>query len=117
MRNRGDDWDQIAAALERGERERELPASAMLVETTAPIAQYGRIVELQTALEAAEEQIEHLYDEIQRLQEEMAEQDKAHQTDVERLLREAADREGKLQREIGKLEATIEMTKQRRDGA
>ncbi len=115
MRARGDDWDNIAAALERGERERELPASAMLVETTAPIAQYGRIVELQTALESAEEQIEELHDEIGRLREEAAQRDRVHHERIERLLLEASDREGKLQREIGKLEATLEMFRQQHD--
>lgn len=70
LRNQGKDWDEIAAYLGRGEREQELPASAMLVETTAPIAQYGRIVELQTALEGAEEQIDYLREELRTLQSE-----------------------------------------------
>lgn len=109
LRQKGLDWDEIAAALAADERERELPPSAMLVETTAPIAQYGRIVELQTALEAAEEQIEELQEEIERLRAAIDTRVYAQQERVERLMREANEREGKLQREIGKLEAIIDM--------
>jgi DNA-binding transcriptional MerR regulator len=111
LRNKGRDWNEIAHSLENGERERELPASAMLVETTAPIAQYGRIVELQTALESAEEQIEELQEEIQRLREQANQQDKIYQQRVERLLIDASEREGKLQRELGKLEAMLDIVK------
>jgi DNA-binding transcriptional MerR regulator len=115
MRAESRDWDDIAASLERGERETELPASAMLVETTAPIAQYGRIVELQTALEAAEEQTVLMQERIKELNQNMIEREQSHQERIERILREATDREGKLQREIGKLEAMIEMVQQEND--
>ena len=114
LRGQGRDWDAIASALEAGELERNLPANAMLVETTAPIAQYGRIVELQTALESAEEQISQLQDEIEQMRNELSKQDRQHQESVERLMNEAREREGKLQREIGKLEALIDIFKEDR---
>jgi len=107
MRNKSMDWDEIAVALESGERERELPASAMLVETTAPIAQYGRIVELQTALEASEEQIEELHEEIMRLRNEADQREQTHQERVDSVRNEerskASEREQQLLEEIIKL--------------
>ena len=117
MRNKNMDWDEIAAALESGERERELPASAMLVETTAPIAQYGRIVELQTALEAAEEQVELLQGEVERLREELQQRVDSVR-DQERT--KAANREQqlldeiiKLNRQMARLEVRMEMLQER----
>ncbi len=109
LRNKSMDWDEIEAALEQGERERELPASAMLVETTAPIAQYGRIVELQTALESAEEHIEELHEEIERLQTRVdtvrdEERQKAREREQQLL-----DEVIKLNREIARMEVRMEM--------
>lgn len=109
MRNKGMDWDEIAIYLEQGERERELPASAMLVETTAPIAQYGRIVELQTALDTAEEQIEELQEYIERLQERVD----TVREDERRIAREREqqllDEIIKLNRQMVRLEVRMEM--------
>ena len=119
LRNKGLDWDEIAIALERGERERDLPASAMLVETTAPIAQYGRIVELQTALEAAEDHISTLKDEIRDLRSELQERvdmvrDEERQRSREReqqLLEELIS----LNRQIARLELRMEIMQQGED--
>jgi DNA-binding transcriptional MerR regulator len=113
MRNRGDDWEDIAATLARNERERELPASAMLVETTAPIAQYGKIVELQTALESAEEQVEQLQEEMERLQKRIdAVRDEERQRAREReqeLLNEII----KLNKELSRLEVRMEILQEK----
>lgn len=113
MRNKSMDWDEIAASLENGERETELPASAMLVETTAPIAQYGRIVELQTSLEAAEEQVELLQEEVEHLREELQ---RRVDTVRDQERQKASDREQqlldeiiKLNRQMARLEVRIEM--------
>lgn len=109
MRNKSMDWDEIEAELENGERERELPTSAMLVETTAPIAQYGRIVELQTALESAEEHIEELHDEIKHLKETVDKvRDEERQKARERE-QQLVDELIRLNREIARLEVRMEM--------
>jgi DNA-binding transcriptional MerR regulator len=120
MRNKNKDWDEIAAFLETGERERELPASAMLVETTAPIAQYGRIVELQTALESAEEQIDSLQLEVETLREELQKRvDGVREKEREK----ASEREKQLldeiinlNRQMGRLELRIEMMQEDETG-
>ena len=113
MRNKNMGWDEIAAHLGSGERERELPASAMLVETTAPIAQYGRIIELQTALDSAEEQIDVLQEEVEQLRKELQERVDAVR---ERERQKATEREQellneiiKLNREMARLEVRMEM--------
>lgn len=119
MRNKSMDWDEIEVALDSGERERELPASAMLVETTAPIAQYGRIVELQTALEAAEEQVELLQEEVERLRDDLRTQvDSVREQERQR----ARDREQqlleeiiKLNRQMARLEVRMEMMQEKND--
>lgn len=117
LRNQGMNWDEIAAALNSGERERELPASAMLVETTAPIAQYGRIVELQTALEATEEQVELLQEEVERLREELQKRvDSVREDERQR----AQEREQRLldeiinlNRQMVRLEIRVEMLQEK----
>jgi DNA-binding transcriptional MerR regulator len=134
-RNQSMDWDDIESFLESGDRERELPASAMLVETTAPIAQYGRIVELQTALEAVEEQIEVYQEEMDRLRQEIDKRDREHQLRVDQVREEerqkarlqeseerktAQEREEKLNkdiielnRQIARLEVRIEFIQEK----
>ena len=120
MRNKSMDWDEIEIALIDGDRERELPPSAMLVETTAPIAQYGRIIELQTALESAEEQIDELKEEVDKLRSEAQEKDHKYQERVDSVRTEereiARNREQELtdqliqlNRQIARLELRIEI--------
>jgi DNA-binding transcriptional MerR regulator len=116
LRNKSMDWDEIATFLEHGERERELPPSAMLVETTAPIAQYGRLVELQTALETAEEQIDELHEEIERLQQRVdTVRDQERQTANERE-QQLLDEIIKLNRQMARLEVRMEMLQEQNDG-
>lgn len=99
-RARNTDWEDIAKILEGGYREDELPPTAMLVETTAPIAQYGRIVALTAERDSA-------LAEVNRLKEEAKQKD----TVLEQLQREIQ----KLNREIGKLEGKMEYLKERQD--
>jgi DNA-binding transcriptional MerR regulator len=113
LRNKSMDWDDIAAYLASGERERELPPSAFFTETTAPIAQYGRIVELQTSLDATEEQVELLQEEVERLRLEMQQRIDIVR-DEERL--KAREREQQLldeiinlNRQMARLEYRIEL--------
>jgi DNA-binding transcriptional MerR regulator len=119
MRNKNMDWDEIAIYLESGERERELPASAMLVETTAPIAQYGRIVELQTALESAEEQMILLQEETARLRIELQQRVDAVRDEERQRAREREqqllDQLIELNRQIARLEVRMEMYKDNKD--
>lgn len=119
LRNKGIDWDDIAVILDSGERERELPASAMLVETTAPIAQYGRIVELQTSLEAAEEQVEMLQEEVERLRSELQRRVDTVREDERRTAREREqqllDEIIKLNRQMARLEVRMEMMQEQND--
>lgn len=119
MRNRGMDWDEILIYLESGDRERELPPSAMLVETTAPIAQYGRIVELQTTLEAAEEQIEILQEEVERLRSELQQRVDTVRDEERHKAREREqqllDEIIKLNRQMARLELRMEMLQEDQD--
>lgn len=93
QRARNTDWLEIARILESGEREVELPPEAMLVETTAPIAQYGRIIALVSERDSA-------MNEVERLREINKEKDAA----IDKLQSQIQQ----LNREIGKLEGKIE---------
>lgn len=99
-RARNTEWEDIAKILEGGYREEELPPTALLVETTAPIAQYGRILALTAERDAA-------FNEIKRLKEETKHKDVA----IEQLQREIQ----KLNREIGKLEGRLEYLEEKDD--
>jgi DNA-binding transcriptional MerR regulator len=112
LRNDNASWEEIADALEHNRLERELPPSAMMVETTLPIAQFGRMVELQTALEGAYRQNGELREQVQQLQTELSNKDAVHREEIRDVIREAREQEGRLQREIGKLEAMLEMARQ-----
>jgi DNA-binding transcriptional MerR regulator len=91
-RAQGTDWNDIAARLDSGHREEELPPQAMLVETTAPIAQYGRIITLSAERDVALAEVERLKDEL----------GERSQT-IDKL----QDEIKQLNREIGRLEGRI----------
>ena len=92
-RSRNTDWEEIGKLLTSNFRETELPPSAMLVESMAPIAQYGRIVTLIAERDAAKAEIERVSQESQR-------KDEA----IEKLQQEVRN----LNRQIGRLEGRID---------
>jgi len=93
-RTKNTDWAEISEVLESGNLNQSLPPMALLVESTAPIQQYGRIVALSTERDAA-------LKEVERIKRESESKD----TTIEALQQEVR----KLTREIGKLEGKMEM--------
>lgn len=90
-RDRGATWDDIEHMLHNGERHLDLPPSALTVETTAPVAQYGKI----QAYEARIEILESRVDEMQQI------------------LTEKDEMIGDLREEIGMLKAMLRMEKEK----
>lgn len=88
------DWSEIAEILESGKFDQNLPPSALLVDTSAPIQQYGRIVGLITERDSALKEVERLRQETEL---------------KDRTIDELQQEIRKLNREIGKLEGKIEM--------
>lgn len=109
MRTTNRPWDEIAGAIADGTRIKDLPDSALTVESSTPILQYAKIAQLNAQLESAQRQVSELQQQVAALRRENEDMHKTLGARVERLLREAAEREGKLHREIGKLEAIIDM--------
>ena len=89
----GSDWVDIGTLLESGFREDEFPPQAMLVETTAPIAQYGRIVALMAERDASLAEIERLNSTVN--------QQSTTINDLQQEIRQ-------LNREIGRMEGRME---------
>lgn len=90
-RDRGTAWDDIALMLQSGERHLDLPPSALTVETTAPVAQYGKIQAYEARIQLLESQVGDLKD----------------------MLTEKDDIIGDLREEIGMLKALLQMEKER----
>lgn len=102
-------WRDIARLLEEGVRDTELPPSALLVDSPAPLVQYGKMQQLQARVESLEAQVEQLQEEKRFLQQQK-------DTEVERILRESSQREGELREQIGELKAMLRMYRERDDG-
>ena len=99
-------WSDIAEILDSGERNTNIPPSALTVDTAAPIAQYGRI-------QAYEARIEWLEDQL-------AETHSRHEQEVnhlrnenERILTEFREEVGTLREEIGMLKALLKIEQQK----
>jgi DNA-binding transcriptional MerR regulator len=118
------DFAEIGQQLEAGTRTEELPLSAASVQI-APVETVTRAIQLAAERDAAlqqvqglQEQIEEKEELIQTLREENKEAlQQAHlEKDElrEKLMREMIDERGRLSREIGKLEAQLEMLKEQR---
>lgn len=101
-------WSDIARLLNAGVRDTDLPPSALLVDSPAPLVQFGKLQQLQAYVEALEAQVEQLQEEKRLLQ---SQKDK----EIERVLRESAQREGELREHIGELKAMLRMYKDRED--
>ena len=103
-RARNTDWQEIVTMLEAGYRTEEFPPTMLLVESAAPIAQYGRVIALVAERDAALKEVERLNVVIK---EQKIEKDEV----IERLQQEIR----KLTREIGKLEGKMESLEERLD--
>ena len=103
-RSKNQSWDEIAKELESGTRELDLPPSALMVETTAPIAQYGKIQAYEARIDLLEQQIHDMGE--------------RHIEELEILRTERDDwieRAGELREEIGMLKALLKMEQQRNE--
>src|SRR5262249_39327111 len=65
-RQKNTTWSDIARLLKTGTRDTELPPTALLVDSPAPLVQYGKMQQVQAQLEAALAEIEHLREEMHR---------------------------------------------------
>jgi DNA-binding transcriptional MerR regulator len=107
-RARDETWEDIGARLQRGERDTDLPPSALTVDTAAPIAQYAKIQVYEAKIDALEDQIEDMRyqhrQEIERLE-------KARTDEREQLVQQIRN----LERSMGKLETLLEIEKQQNE--
>jgi DNA-binding transcriptional MerR regulator len=86
-RQKNTDWPDIARLLDNGVRDTNLPVSALLVDSPAPLVQYGKMQVLQA-------RVEELEQELTRKDDMIAERD---------------ERIGDLREEIGILKGMIKM--------
>jgi DNA-binding transcriptional MerR regulator len=101
-------WADIAGILESGERNRDLPPTALTVDTSAPIAQYGRIQAYEARIEWLEEQVDDMR--------ERHEQEVAHlRGENDRILGEWRGEVGELREEIGMLKAMLKIEQGKND--
>jgi DNA-binding transcriptional MerR regulator len=99
-RAKNSDWAEIAEILESGKFDQQLPPTALLVESSAPIQQYGRIMVLTMERDAALKEAEQL----KRASE-------SKDATIDTLQQEIR----KLNREIGRLEGKMEMMQEEED--
>lgn len=119
------DWAEIAQKIEDGYQVTELSISATEVDTgKTPLQQFTRMIaiakerdaalkqleEARTALLEIESRYEAKIDELRgQYEKRLHDEQSQRREEFERLMREASEREGKLQRELGKLEAIIDL--------
>ncbi len=119
LRNENLDPDQIAARLRDGYRSQEPPPGLATRSTTMPANVYANQVsatrenqELRTQLSEREVEVARLNQELQAMTERlMNERLRSEQA----LMSERMDREERLNRQIGKLEAQVEMLREQLD--
>ena len=99
-RSRGSDWLRIAELLEAGTRDTDLPPTAMMVETTMPIAQFGKIATLLAERDGLRSEVERLNGELEK-----------RDMTIDRQQQRIED----LNRQIGRLEGRIEQIKEDQD--
>lgn len=125
------DWDEIAQKIEGGYQVTELSIGATEVDTgKTPIQQFTRMIaiakerdtalkqleEARAALDQIESQYEAKLDELrEQYEKRLYDEQSQRREEFERLMREASEREGKLQRELGKLEAMIDLLQKKDD--
>lgn len=99
-------WEDVAAMLASGELDTVLPPSAALIFQPTAAESFADALVLRQQLIAASETIERLETELRLTRTEAAEQIKSAQE-------EARQREADLYRTIGRLEAQVEMLRER----
>lgn len=120
-RQKNTGWDDIARMLRSGIRDTELPASALLVSSPAPIVQYGKMQQLQTQIEMLERENTQLREDLRKVREELEEKHRAKEEKLTQEHRaqetEIRDKYERLLREVGRLEGKIESMRTKRDGS
>lgn len=121
------DWEEIAEKIEEGYQVTDLSIGAVDVDTgKTPLQQFTRMLAIAQERDIAIKQLEEVrkelreiethyetkFDELrQQYEKKLGEEQQRRREEVERLMRDASEREGKLQRELGKLEAMLEILK------
>lgn len=117
-RQKNTTWEEILRLINDGVRDTDLPPSALLVDSPAPLVQYGKMQQLQAQVDLLERQNTDLRDEIRQLRDENRALQQVRNTELERVLKqkeeEAVRREGELREQIGELKAMLRIYK---DGA
>jgi len=121
LRERGTfDWDEIARQINGGYVVTGLALGALEVDTgRTPIQQFTYAAEAKFQLEAANNQLMLLRDEMLELKlehrNELETQRRDHAEEKEKLLREMGEKVSQLMRQIGRLEGQVEDLKTKQD--
>jgi DNA-binding transcriptional MerR regulator len=112
-RQKNTDWSDIARLLRDGVRDSELPPSALLVDSPAPLVQYGKMQQLQAQVDLLEKENSQLREELRQVREDNRHLQQQQNSEMERLLKqketEAVQREGELREQIGELKAELRL--------
>lgn len=119
------DWNEIAEQLESGYIITDLSVGAAEVDTgKTPLQQFTRTLAIAQERDLAIKQLEVVQEKLQGIEElhkaeisevrqqyeeKLNEEQQVRIKEIERLMREASERESKLSRELGKLEAKLEL--------
>ena len=99
-------WTDIARLLSQGDRDMDLPPMALLVDSPAPLVQYGKMQQIQAQFEGALAEIAQLREEMERrdalaLQKESQYEERLRDKDthIERILSEKNDEAARIGKE------------------
>jgi DNA anti-recombination protein RmuC len=105
-RQKNTTWSDIARLLSQGDRDMDLPPMALLVDSPAPLVQYGKMQQIQAQFESALAEIKQLHEEMERrdalaLQKESQYEEKLRDKDthIERLMNEKNEESTRLGKE------------------
>lgn len=65
-RQKNTTWSDIARLLENGTRDTDLPPNALLVDSTTPLAQYGKMQQMQLQIDNLTAELKRVSDDMQR---------------------------------------------------
>lgn len=106
-RNQNMSWDEIADVLQSGTRYTDLPASAALVETITPAEHFTQLTKLKSEYDALQVQHQNALAELEGLRHKV-------ENIPGRIRGEYQAELQRLNREIGKLEALLEIERSKR---